>query len=422
MSILQPRLGRVLLQLVLPAAAVVLPARDVDGGLAVGRALRRRVVDAALRARPAGEVVARPGFGSNDTAVVGDAKEFAARGGGVSNSDRALWVTDARCDGGEAYFGGGLLAPLAVDTVAPNDGRFEVAFSSPTPESNRAELTLCWAFDGEPFAPFDYESPKETPGPGTLLGIDAEFVSLAPAVKEPGPEGEEIVVQPVRLGLARVSVVRGDPDHPRRLVPVIDDYIRAVEPVHDYLTRFSGLVPGDLDPATSKRHIVKLKHAYLKLRYLIDAGCIFVGHGLKQDFKMINVVVPPAQIVDTVELFHFKRQRKLSLRFLASYLLGADIQKDTHDSIEDARTAVRLYEKYLEMREDGEGAFREKLLEIYRFGKQHGFTGEVRPDNVVPPPPPGAPPAPPPPPGPPPAPPPPPGPPPPSAVPQPRET
>ena len=72
-----------------------------------------------------------------------------------------------------------------------------------------------------PFAPFDYESPKETPGVGTLLGIDAEFVSLAPAVKEPGPEGEEIVVQPVRLGLARVSVVRGDPDHPRRLVPVM---------------------------------------------------------------------------------------------------------------------------------------------------------------------------------------------------------
>ena len=34
------------------------PARNVDGGLAVGRALRRRVVD-ALRARPAREVVAR---------------------------------------------------------------------------------------------------------------------------------------------------------------------------------------------------------------------------------------------------------------------------------------------------------------------------------------------------------------------------
>ena len=111
-----------------------------------------------------------------------------------------------------------------------------------------------------------------------VLGIDAEFVSLAPAVKEPNPEvpgGPDIVVQAARLGLARVSVVRGgqtsglgDSNDTASLVPVIDDYIRAVEPVHDYLTRFSGLVPGDLDPALSKHHIVELKHAYLKLRYL----------------------------------------------------------------------------------------------------------------------------------------------------------
>jgi len=79
-----------------------------------------------------------------------------------------------------------------------------------------------------------------------------------------------------------------------------------------------------------------------------------------------------------VELFHFKRQRKLSLRFLASYLLGLDIQATTHDSIEDARTAVRLYEKYIELVK--EGNFQAKLLEIYRHGKQHGFTGERAPE------------------------------------------
>ena len=50
------------------------------------------------------------------------------------------------------------------------------------------------------------------------------------------------------------------------------------------------------------------------------------------------------QVVDTVELFHFKRQRKLSLRFLAGYLLGASIQMDTHDSIVDARTALQLFQ------------------------------------------------------------------------------
>ena len=45
---------------------------------------------------------------------------------------------------------------------------------------------------------------------------------------------------PARLGLARVSVVRGAGE--RAGEPCIDDYIQAVEPVHDYLTKWSGLV------------------------------------------------------------------------------------------------------------------------------------------------------------------------------------
>lgn len=50
------------------------------------------------------------------------------------------------------------------------------------------------------------------------------------------------------------------------------------------------------------------------------------------------------KVVDTVELFHFKRQRKLSLRFLAGRLLGLGIQQGTHDSIVDARTALQLFQ------------------------------------------------------------------------------
>ena len=48
------------------------------------------------------------------------------------------------------------------------------------------------------------------------------------------------------------------------------------------------------------------------------------------------------QVIDTVDLFHLPKQRKLSLRFLASYVLRMDIQQQTHDSIEDARAAVLL--------------------------------------------------------------------------------
>ena len=43
-----------------------------------------------------------------------------------------------------------------------------------------------------------------------------------------------------RLGLARVSVVRGE--SPAAGSPAIDDYIRSLEPISDYLTKWSGLV------------------------------------------------------------------------------------------------------------------------------------------------------------------------------------
>ena len=40
-------------------------------------------------------------------------------------------------------------------------------------------------------------------------------------------------------------------------------------------------------------------------------------------------------------------------------------------SIEDALVALRLYKKYLEL--EKAGVFQEKLLEIYRHGKLHGW-------------------------------------------------
>ncbi|KAL4859552.1 PAN2-PAN3 deadenylation complex catalytic subunit pan2 [Chlorella vulgaris] len=216
--------------------------------------------------------------------------------------------------------------------------------------------------------------PSELPQPGSLFALDAEFVAFAPAEKALR-RGLEVEVRPPRLGLARVSVLRGQ--GPAKCTACIDDYIKCAEPVYDYLTKFRrvpghlGLVPGDLDPARSPHYLTTLKRAYLKLRHLVDAGAVFVGHGLKKDFRMINIVVPPNQIVDTVDLFHAKRSRKLSLRFLASYLLRSSIQEHTHDSIEDAATALRLYDVYQQLVR--EGAFEAKLQEMYDWGKRFGW-------------------------------------------------
>jgi PAB-dependent poly(A)-specific ribonuclease subunit 2 len=92
------------------------------------------------------------------------------------------------------------------------------------------------------FLPFDMTT--EFPLPRMLLGLDAEFVALSPAEKGTREDGAEYIIRPARLGLARVSVVRGEGLHAG--VCCIDDYIRAVEPVYDYLTRYSGVSPGDL--------------------------------------------------------------------------------------------------------------------------------------------------------------------------------
>ena len=55
---------------------------------------------------------------------------------------------------------------------------------------------------------------------------------------------------------------------------------------------------------------------------------------------------------------------------MASYLLDRDIQIDTHDSIEDAQSAMAVFQKYLEMQGD---SFDEKLQELYESGRASGW-------------------------------------------------
>lgn len=85
---------------------------------------------------------------------------------------------------------------------------------------------------------------------------------------------------------------------------------------------------------------------------------------------LADIFVPPEQVIDTVDLYFVKsRQRRLSLRFLAWYILKKNIQTDTHDSIEDARSALDLYHAYQELEE--QGIFDAKLDEIYKEGRQY---------------------------------------------------
>lgn len=162
--------------------------------------------------------------------------------------------------------------------------------------------------------------------PGTVVAVDAEFVSMQQVravmlgivffdrvqqqeETEYRSDGTKKVIRPARLSLARVSCLRGN--GPKEGTPFVDDHIHTSEVIVDYLTEFSGikcelydilrgrnecstvflLLVGDLDPLRSPHTLTPLKVVYKKLRLLLDRGCIFIGHGLSKDFRIISAYI-----------------------------------------------------------------------------------------------------------------------------------
>lgn len=120
-------------------------------------------------------------------------------------------------------------------------------------------------------------------------------------------DGTKSLLRPIRMHLARVSILRAEGK--QETVPFVDDYVASEQPVVDYLTEYSGIMPDDLEPNNRRHPVLSLKLTYRRIRLLVDLGCIFIGHGLTKDFRTINIVIPPSQVIDTLDIYRIEGQR-----------------------------------------------------------------------------------------------------------------
>lgn len=162
----------------------------------------------------------------------------------------------------------------------------------------------------------------KTPELTKALGLDCEYVGT-------GPDGMGNM-------LARVSVVNSDGEC------VYDKYVKPTERVTDFRTAVSGIRPANI---VDGEPFKKVQQEVNKLL----AGRIVVGHALQNDFKVLNFSHTRKLTRDTAKYLPLKTlvgKKFPPLKLLAKEVLGIDIQQGEHDSIIDARVAMKLYMMY----------------------------------------------------------------------------
>ncbi|XP_048683897.2 interferon-stimulated 20 kDa exonuclease-like 2 isoform X2 [Caretta caretta] len=175
----------------------------------------------------------------------------------------------------------------------------------------------------------------------------SEYDSGLPPVPQPGKPSKVVAIDCEMVGtgpggrisdLARCSIVSYHGD------VVYDKYIRPVDPITDYRTRWSGIKKHHMKNATP------FKTAQKEILKLL-AGKIVVGHAIHNDFKALKYFHPKSVTRDTSKIpllnrkAGFPENESASLKRLTKQLLHKDIQvgKNGHSSVEDAKATMELY-------------------------------------------------------------------------------
>ncbi|XP_055905187.1 RNA exonuclease 4 [Eupeodes corollae] len=165
-----------------------------------------------------------------------------------------------------------------------------------------------------------------------IVAMDCEMVGT-------GPLGNDDM-------LARVSIVKKSGE------VIMDKFVKPREHVTDYRTSVSGIRPQDIEHGEQFEKVQNEVITTLQ-------GKILVGHGIYNDLAVLSIKHPSSNIRDTARYKPLARLvsngRTPSLKRLSQAILGKEIQTGEHNSVEDARAAMSIYnrlsldwEKYIE--------------------------------------------------------------------------
>ncbi|KAL4138416.1 hypothetical protein PRIC2_001922 [Phytophthora ramorum] len=150
--------------------------------------------------------------------------------------------------------------------------------------------------------------------------------------------------------VARIAVVDEDEE------VVFDQYVKPTKPIVSYLTQLTGITEDNLKEAPG------LDEALVRLKAILPVESVIVGQSIKKDLEWLTLQKPTDYKgeFDVADLFRLPMQltngvvryRYFSLRHVAKYLLGHDIQEADHDPVIDARYAMKVFKKFRYLHEN----------------------------------------------------------------------
>ena len=152
-------------------------------------------------------------------------------------------------------------------------------------------------------------------------------------------------------GLAHVAIVdfNGKKIYDKYVIPK-----GGIESITDYRTKFSGITPEklvDLDKDTHSYETVKRE-----VHHILD-GKTIVGHGLINDFRVLEFTPEPETVWDTTEIDMYMKNHPSfgrsarRLKEISKEFANNNIQsnmKSGHSPLEDARASMNLYRMYFD--------------------------------------------------------------------------